>query len=307
VAFDKTGTLTVGRPAVSAVTALNGFVKTDLLSVAASLESRSEHPIADAIVREAKENSVYQSRVVDQFEAVPGRGVRGTVDGAVWLLGNRRFLEETGIPLDGLSPQLEADEQQGQTVVLAASDGRCRGFIAVADRLKPEARTSVDGLCGRGLKVVLLTGDNETTALATAREAGISDFLASLLPEEKIQAVKSLQGQFGPVMMVGDGINDSPAMAESDVGVAMGAAGTDIAMETGDVVLMADDLSRLPELMHLSRRTVRNIKQNIFASLLIVTILVPSALMGWMDLLPGLLLNEGAALLVILNGSRLVK
>jgi Cd2+/Zn2+-exporting ATPase len=307
VAFDKTGTLTVGRPSVATITAWNGLEEADLLSVAAAVESRSEHPIAEAIVRRAKEDSVFRSRSIEGFEAVPGRGIRAAVDGTAWLLGNRCFLEENGCSLNGLDDQIETAEQQGKSVVLAGSCGRCRGFIALSDRLRPESKAAVATLKKRGLKVALLTGDTETTGRTTALEAGIDDYRASLLPEEKIQAIKSLRSKFGPVMMVGDGINDSPAMAAAEVGVAMGAAGTDIAMETGDIVLMADDLSRLPELLGLSRRTVLNIRQNILASLLIVGFLVPAALMGVIDLLPGLVLNEGAALLVILNGLRLLK
>jgi Cd2+/Zn2+-exporting ATPase len=307
VAFDKTGTLTVGRPSVAAIVPCNGHDETTLLSLAASMESRSEHPIATAIVREAKERGLGDVRPVTQFEAVPGRGIRASVDGEEYLLGNRKFFKEMRFPLAGLDEQVERAEAEGKTVVIAGSADRCIGYIAISDALKPESYGTVHALKERGLHVVMLTGDTEACGRATAREAGIDSCRASLLPEDKIAAVKQLKESFGPVMMVGDGINDSPAMAASDVGVAMGAAGTDVAMETGDIVLMADDLARIPQLFTLSRRTMRNIKQNVFASLAIIAVLVPAALVGSIELLTGLLLNEGTALLVILNGLRLLK
>ncbi|NIM19702.1 MAG: heavy metal translocating P-type ATPase [Candidatus Latescibacteria bacterium] len=307
VAFDKTGTLTLGRPSVYEITGWNGFNESELLSIAAAIESRSEHPIADAIVRKAKESGHASFKKVERFQASPGRGISATVEGKHYLLGNRKFFDENAHPLNGLEELVETAEREGKTVVIVGEPAQCLGFIAVSDTLKPEAQQTVTALKRRGLKVVMLTGDTEATGKATAEDVGIDDYRASLLPEEKIDAVSSLRNEFGPVMMVGDGINDSPAMAVSDVGVAMGAAGTDVAMETGDVVLMADDLSRIPQLFAMSRRTVRNIKQNIVASLLIIAFLVPAALMGWIELLSGLLLNEGAALLVILNGLRLLK
>jgi len=307
VAFDKTGTLTLGRPSVSSVVPCNGYNESALLSLAASIESRSEHPIAAAVLREARERGLTTSMPAADFEAVPGRGVRAVVEGRELLLGNKTFFEERRFPLDGLSPRVEQAEAEGKTVVIAGAADRCIGYIAVSDKLKPESREMLRALKERGLRVVMLTGDTEAAAAATAKEAGIEQCRASLLPEDKIHSIIELQRLYGPVMMVGDGINDSPAMAASDVGVAMGAAGTDVAMETGDIVLMADDLSKIPFLFEWSRRTVRNIKQNIFASLAVIALLVPAALAGSIELLPGLLLNEGMALLVILNGLRLLR
>lgn len=307
VAFDKTGTLTVGRPSVSAIVPCNGQDEVGLLSLAASMESFSEHPIADAIVREAKERGITTMNPIAHFEAVPGRGIRAYIEGQEYLLGNRKFFEEFRFPLNGLDERVATAESEGKTVVIAGREDRCIGFIAISDSLKPESYQTVRMLKERGLHVVMLTGDTEAAGKATAKEAGIDHCRASLLPEDKIASVVKLRQSYGPVMMVGDGINDSPAMAVSDVGVAMGAAGTDVAMETGDIVLMADDLARIPQLFTLSRRTVRNIKQNVFASLAIIAFLVPAALAGSIELLAGLLLNEGAALLVILNGLRLLK
>ena len=307
VAFDKTGTLTVGRPSVSTIVPCNGYDEMALLTVAAGMESRSEHPIAAAIVRAAKERGLTSFKPVANFEAVPGRGIRAEVEDHEYLLGNRKFFEERQFPLNGVSEQVKTAALKGKTVVIAGNRERCIGFIAISDALKPEAAQTVQALKGLGLHVVMLTGDTETAGLATALEAGIDHCRAALLPEDKIASVTELINSHGPVMMVGDGINDSPAMAASDVGVAMGAAGTDVAMETGDIVLMADDLARIPQLFTLSRRTMRNIKQNVFASLFVIAILVPAALIGSIELLTGLLLNEGAALLVILNGLRLIK
>jgi Cd2+/Zn2+-exporting ATPase len=192
-------------------------------------------------------------------------------------------------------------------VVLLGDEKSVLGLIAIADTVRAEAAEAVEALKGLGLQVVMLTGDNEGTARAIATQAGVDEHLAQLLPEGKVEAVKSLRDKYGKVAMVGDGINDAPAMAVADIGIAMGAAGTDVAMETGDIVLMSDDLSKIVPALRLSRRSVNNIRQNIFASLLLVVVLVPLALFGVIGLLPGLLLNEVSALVVIANALRLLR
>lgn len=307
IAFDKTGTLTIGRPRVTKIVATDSLPEDDMLSVAASIEALSEHPLGDAIVRQAKEADAFRSRTVREFEAFPGRGVQALVDDTKYLLGNPRFLEENGVHLDRIQTLIDELEDDAHTTVILARQREPLGVFAIADTLKHETVLAVQELKSQGLDIVMLTGDADGTASAIAKAAGIRDYRAGLMPQDKIDAVAMLHKRKGAVMMIGDGINDSPAMAASDVGVAMGAAGTDVAMEAGDIVLLADDLSRVPQIVRLSRRTVRNIRQNIMVSLLVIAILVPSALLGHIDLLSGLLINEGAALAVILNGLRLIR
>ena len=191
--------------------------------------------------------------------------------------------------------------------MLLGNEHNLLGMLAVADKLRTDAEETVAILRRSGIKVVMLTGDNEGTAKAIAHQAGVDEYLAQLLPEDKVETVKKLKHRYGRVAMVGDGVNDAPAMAVSDIGIAMGAAGTDVAMETGDIVLMSDDLSKIPYALRLSQRSIKNIRQNIIASLAIVAFLIPAALIGWIGLLPGLLLNEISALVVIVNGLRLLK
>lgn len=306
VAFDKTGTLTIGRPSVTDVVSLNGVSQADILRLAASIESRSEHPLGEAVVRKARENGLDLGEVSD-FEAIPGFGVKATVDHTGYLMGSCRLFAERGIPSSEASEEIELLEGQGKTVVLLGDERTVLGLIAIADTVRAEASAAVEALKRLGLRVVMLTGDNEGTGRAIAALAGVDEHLAQLLPEEKVEAVKKMREEYGKVAMVGDGINDAPAMAIADIGIAMGAAGTDVAMETGDIVLMSDDLSKIEPALRLSRRSVSNIRQNIFASLLLVVVLVPLALFGVIGLLPGLLLNEVSALVVIANALRLLR
>ncbi|MEE9269538.1 MAG: cation-translocating P-type ATPase [Candidatus Krumholzibacteria bacterium] len=307
VAFDKTGTLTIGRPMLQRIVADGETSAEEVLSLAASIESMSEHPLGEAIVRKAREAGVYRKRDMSGFEAIPGRGVRARVDRCEYFLGNRKLLEENGVDLGSLAATVDEFEADAHTTVVIGTRDRALGVFAISDSLKQESRESVRSLEARGLRVAMLTGDAAGTAAAVARSAGIDHYRFELQPQDKIRAVAEIQETVGAVMMVGDGINDAPAMAAADIGVAMGAAGTDVAMETGDIVLLADDLSSLQRLFHLSARTVTTIRQNIFFSLLVIAVLVPTALLGRVDLLSGLLINEGGALLVILNGLRLLK
>lgn len=308
VVFDKTGTLTIGRPMVTDLFVEGGFSEEGALAIAGAIESKSEHPIAEAIVRRAKETGVALYQNLHDFEAVAGMGVKAKINGHKYFVGNRRFLESHGITFTpNQNSKVSELEHEGKTVVLLGNQQRLLAGFAVADKLRAEAKETVQELKQLGLKVVMLTGDNQRTALAIASQVGVDDFRAQLLPEDKVDAVKSLQNQFGKVAMVGDGINDAPAMAVSDVGIAMGAAGTDIAVETGDIVLMSDDLSKIPFALKLSRKAINNMRQNTAASLAIVAFLIPTALAGWLGLLPGLLLNEVSALIVIANALRLLR
>ncbi|MCB9757006.1 MAG: cadmium-translocating P-type ATPase [Candidatus Omnitrophica bacterium] len=305
IAFDKTGTLTIGKPTVRDVVPLNNQNPEEILRIAASLESRSEHPLAEAIMREALEKGVSLS-AMDAFEAIPGKGAQGRIDGQTYFVGAKRLFEESNIHLGKASDVVDRLQSEGKTTVLLGTDKEILAVLAVADQLRPEAREAVKRLKELGLRIIMLTGDNPGTARAIAHEAGIDDYRAGLLPEDKASIVKELKAT-GRVGFIGDGINDAPAMAEADVGISMGATGTDVAIETGDLSLMADDLLKLPHALSLSKRAVNNIKQNIFASLVIVVLLVPAGIFGLVSLVSGLLLNEVSALIVIANGLRLLK
>ncbi|MCL5291997.1 MAG: cadmium-translocating P-type ATPase [Actinobacteria bacterium] len=305
VAFDKTGTLTIGQPEVTDIISLNNYSIEEILKVAGAIESRSEHPLADAILKEA-ENRDLSLPEINDFQSVTGLGARAKVDGHIYRIGNREFFKEFANLNDIDAKTLAKLENQGKTTVLLGSEKGLLGAIAVADQLRPHIEKTIADLKAIGIKrVVMLTGDNERTAGAIAAQAGVDEYFAELLPDDKVEAVKKLKKSYGKVAMVGDGVNDAPAMAVADVGIAMG-GGTDVALETGDMALMADELPKLSYALRLSQRSVRNIKQNIAASLAIVAFLVPAALVGFVGLVPGILINEVSALIVIVNGLRLL-
>ncbi len=305
VAFDKTGSITMGRPVVTDIVSFSAMKEGEILGLAASIESRSEHILGEAILRKAVELKVTLQELSD-FEAVPGMGARAVIGGREYCIGSRAFCE--GVTEEA-GERIGALEGEGKTVmVLSGAYEGLLGIIAVRDELRPRAREVVRLLRERGIEhILMLTGDNEGVARAVSEEAGLDGFLAGLLPEDKVEAVRGLQKKFGRVAMVGDGVNDAPALVASDLGIAMGAAGTDVAIETGDVVLMADDLLKIPLALELSRRTVRVMRENISISLGVIAFLVPMALFGWIGLVPGLLLNEIGGVLVILNGLRLLR
>jgi Cd2+/Zn2+-exporting ATPase len=307
VAFDKTGTLTIGRPQVTDVVPVNGHNETEILQMAACLESRSEHPLGEAIVRKAREEGIVFFPALG-FEALVGLGAKGAVNGKECLIGGMRLFTERNMPVESIQSLVSVLESQGKTTIILGAEKEIFGVIAVADRLRSETKEAIQKLKRAGIKqVVMLTGDNEGTAKAIAEEAGVDQYFARLLPEDKVEKIKQLRRENGRVAMVGDGINDAPAMAVSDLGIAMGAAGTDVAMETGDIALMSDDLSKLPVAFNLGKRTVKNIRQNIIISLVVIGFLVPAALIGWVRMVPGLLINEIGGLAVIINSLRLLK
>ncbi len=275
VVFDKTGTLTKGRPAVTDIVALGELSDADVLGLAASAEKGSEHPIGEAIVRAASERGLPLDDP-DAFEAIPGLGIRATVRGRAVLLGNRSLLSTAGIPTETAAAVLERLQADGKTAILVAADGRLAGVIAVADTLKAHALDAVRALKDMGIEVMMMTGDNARTAQAIARQAGIDRVIAEVLPAQKAEKVRELQAQGKVVAMVGDGINDAPALAQSDVGIALG-GGTDIAMEAGGIVLIKDDLRDVVASIQLSRRTVRKIRQNLFWAFFYNTALIPLA------------------------------
>ena len=304
LAFDKTGTLTEGRPVVSSTVALDGRSEAEVLTLAAALERRSEHPLAHAILTAA---GGAELPPVSGFTSVAGRGAEGEVDGARYLIGSPRLFSERGIALDGAGEALEAVERAGETpVVLGDRDGPLAVF-GLADSLRPEAKATVGALRGAGVgEIVMLTGDAEAPARRVAEELGIG-YRARLLPGQKIEAVRELVEKHGDAGMVGDGVNDAPALAASSVGFAMGAAGTDVALETADVALMQDDLPKLAEAVRLSRSAERIIKQNVAVSIAIKGLFVVLAPFGLVALWLAVLADMGTSIAVTLNGLRLFR
>ncbi len=281
VVFDKTGTLTKGEPALTDVVPLIGLDESQVLSYAATAEASSEHVLGEAIVAAAREQAVGVERP-ERFEAVPGQGVKVTAGGHELLLGNRKLMTAAELPLDGVEERLAALEQAGKTAMILAVDGSLAGVIAVADTLKDHARETVEDLKSLGLEVIMLTGDNERTADAIAREAGIGRVLANVLPWEKATAIKSLQAEGKTVSMVGDGINDAPALAQADIGIAIG-SGSDVAKETGGIILVRDDVGDVAKSIRLSKATMGKIRQNLFWALFYNTAAIPVAAFGLLN------------------------
>jgi Zn2+/Cd2+-exporting ATPase len=304
LAFDKTGTLTEGRPIVSRTVALNGKGEAEVLTLAASLERRSEHPLAHAILTAAGGTEL---RPVSGFRSVAGRGAEGVVDGERYLIGSPRLFDEKGIALDGAAQALEVIERAGETPVVLGEDDGPLAVFGLADSLRPDAKATVDALRESGAEeLVMLTGDAEAPARRVAEDLGIG-YRAGLLPEQKIEAVRELVARHGDAGMVGDGVNDAPALAASSVGFAMGAAGTDVALETADVALMRDDLPKLAEAVRLSRAAERIIKQNVVVSIAIKGLFVLLAPFGLVALWLAVLADMGTSIAVTLNGLRLFR
>lgn len=304
VAFDKTGTLTMGRPVVVEVVNFSGEGTEKILEVAAAAEQMSEHPVAVAIHKYAAEKGIGLPKA-DEFQALPGRGVRAVIDGVQYFVGNVRLFNELGSEFTG-SYSLEEIEKEGKTLVLVGTEKKVKGLVVVADTLRPNSKEAVDGLWRTGIKkVIMLTGDNNGTAKAVAKNLNISDYEAELLPEDKLTKIKNFMHDYGQVAMVGDGINDAPAMAAASVGIAMGGAGTDSAMEAADIVLMSDDITKVPFTIRLSRKGLRIIKENIAISLAIKFVFIVLTLLGMSNLWMAVFADTGAALIVIANGMRL--
>ncbi|MEZ5933098.1 MAG: cation-translocating P-type ATPase [Alphaproteobacteria bacterium] len=306
IAFDKTGTLTLGEPKVVQVVPLNGHDERELLQRAAALEQASTHPLARAILDHAAALAVPPIEA-DHVRALPGKGVEGRIGETAFWLGSHRYFLERGLTENEASVQAEKLEQCGRTVVLIGNDQHVCGLIAVADAVRPEAKTALSALRGAAIShLVMLTGDNEATAKAIAKEVGIDEVRAELLPDDKVAAVEELVATHGTVAMVGDGINDAPAMARASLGIAMGTIGSDAAIETADIALMSDDLQRLPWLIEHSRRTVGIIEQNIIFSLGIKVLFVVLTFAGFATLWGAIAADVGASLLVVANALRLL-
>ncbi|QDV85352.1 heavy metal translocating P-type ATPase [Stieleria magnilauensis] len=307
IAMDKTGTLTQGAPAVVDVVPMNGHNEAELLMRAGALELNSNHPLARAIVDEAKRRDI-ELVAADNFETIQGKGASGHINGKPFWLGSHRYLEQRGQETPEVHEQLESMQEAGRTVVVVGNDEHVCGFITLADAIREETRDAIRELHAAGVeKLVMLTGDNEGTAKAIAAEAGIDEVHAELLPEDKVKAVERLVEQHEYVAMIGDGVNDAPALARASLGLAMGAAGSDAAIETADIALMSDDLSKLPWLVHHSRRTLRIIRQNIGFSLAVKAVFVILTFVGFASLWAAIAADMGASLLVIGNGLRLLR
>ena len=305
IAFDKTGTLTRGRPEVTDVVPLNGISEEEFLIMAASIERWSEHPLAVAIVKKAKG---FELKPVTKFKALVGRGAQADINGQMIYIGNIRLFEELGHQLAQFDTTLSNLENQGKTVMLMGRSDSLYGVIAVADTLRNNSKEAVQALRGAGMKhIAMLTGDNKRVAGAIAAEIGLDAFYSELLPEDKVATVKELIHEYGTVIMVGDGVNDAPALATANIGVAMGVAGSDTALETADIALMADDLGKLAYVIKLSRKTVDIIKQNIGFSIVIKIIFVVLTFVGMVDLWLAVLADMGSSILVTLNGMRLMR
>jgi Cd2+/Zn2+-exporting ATPase len=307
IAMDKTGTLTKGAPEVIDVVPMNGHDEEELLTRAGALELNSNHPLARAIVNETKKRGMTMLPA-ESFETIQGKGATGVIDGKTYWLGSHRYLEQRGQETPEVRQQLEAMQEAGRTVVVIGNDEHVCGFITLADAIRDETREAINTLHQVGIKrIVMLTGDNEGTAKAIGKESGIDEVHAELLPEDKVAEVEELVSRYEHVAMIGDGVNDAPALARASLGLAMGAAGSDAAIETADIALMSDDLSKLPWLIEHSRRTLSVIRQNIWFSLAIKALFVVLTLAGVASLWAAIAADMGASLLVIANGLRLLR
>jgi Cd2+/Zn2+-exporting ATPase len=303
VAFDKTGTLTSGHPVVTEVISLSGESEDEILALAAAIESLSEHPLARAIVMEADRRNL-KIDMASNLQSVPGTGAHAIVGGQTWSIGKASLFPEVSNAARAHHQTLTAE---GKTVVMLGT-GAVRGLIALRDTLRLRAGDAVRALRSLGLDhVVLITGDTHQTAEAIGRDVGIKEIHAELLPTDKVRVVEDLVCRYRHVAMVGDGVNDGPALAVASVGIAMGVSGTDVALETADVVLTTDDLEKIPYAVALGRQALRVVKQNLVVALGMIVLLVISDLLGWITLPWGVVGHEGSTLLVTLNGLRLLR
>ncbi len=307
IAFDKTGTLTTGRPEVTDVVPMNNLTENEIIKIAADIEKRSQHPLAVAIVKYAQDKNVTVNEGTS-FESITGKGAKAEVDGQTVYIGNARLFEDLGIDLKNTLEKIQELQNQGKTVMILGDNRQIYGLLAVSDVARNTSIQAIKALKEAGIKkVIMLTGDNHGTAQVIANQVGVDEFKAELLPEDKLTVIQELSSRFGHVGMVGDGINDAPALAAAAVGIAMGGAGTDTALETADIALMADDLSKLPYTVKLSRKALHIIKENIGFSLVVKVIFLILTFLGMANLWMAVFADTGAALIVIANGMRLLR
>ncbi|MEQ8387597.1 MAG: heavy metal translocating P-type ATPase [Alphaproteobacteria bacterium] len=307
IAMDKTGTITRAEPVVAQVIPLGNHTEAELVARAAALEARSTHPLAQAILDYADQRGIAPAPA-DDVQVLKGKGLAGTFDGERFWLGSHRYVVERGQDTPEIAKQAEALEADGKTVIAVGNPQHVCGLIAVADTVRPEAREIVQQLHAAGIgHVVMLTGDNRVTASAIARDLGIDEVHAELLPDDKVEKIEELVARYGTVAMVGDGVNDAPALARANLGIAMGAIGSDAAIETADVALMTDDISKLPWLIHHAKRTLAVIQQNIVFSLGVKAVFVVLTFAGYATLWGAIAADTGASLLVVANALRLLR
>jgi len=312
LAVDKTGTITEGKPQVLGVELLGSATMPQVLGVAASIDEHSAHPLAKAVVAHAKSQQIPYGRATN-YQARSGRGAEGVIDGHAYFVGNHRFAHELGVCSDSVEARLAAIEARGQSVVVVGHrphdgcKGEVLGIIAIGDTLRPNAKAAIAALHAAGVEqVVMLSGDNQRTADFIARQVGIDEARGDLLPDDKVEAVKALRAKHGVVGMVGDGVNDAPAMATANIGIAMGAAGTDAAIETADIALMQDELGKIAETIRLGRRTLGIIHFNISFALGLKVLFLALTLIGYASLWLAIMADTGATLLVVANALRLL-
>jgi Cd2+/Zn2+-exporting ATPase len=307
VCFDKTGTLTTGLPTLTDVLPFGGRTEDDIVRLAASVERHSEHPLARAVVESSYARGIALAGS-SEFQALPGRGARATVDGTVIVLANERLARELGVVMPSADATLERLAREGKSVVIVIAEREAVGALAIADELRPEATAAVRSLRDAGIaNVVMLTGDNQGTARAVARQLGIDAYHAELLPEDKVRVVRELEARGERVAFVGDGVNDAPALAASTVGIAMGVAGTDVALETADIALMGDDLTNVSAAIRRSRKTLRVIRQNVWFSIMVKAVFLVLAVSGLATLWMAVAADMGASLVVVVNGMRAMR
>jgi Cd2+/Zn2+-exporting ATPase len=307
VCLDKTGTLTYGHPEVQQVVAFNGHTPIELLKIAATLETHSEHPLARAILHKAETENIIPD-TVENYQIIKGKGAEAVIDGKLFWIGSHRLMDEVGRETKEIHDKAESLEDAGHSVVAIGDENHICGLISVSDSVRKGASVTLQEIKKAGVdKVVMLTGDNIGSAKDAAKVTGVDEFQAELLPEDKVKAVESLVREFKHVAMIGDGVNDAPAMAASSVGIAMGAMGTDVAIETADIALMSDDLSKIPWLIKHSHRTLQIIKQNIAFTLSLKLAFIFLAMLNLATLWMAIVADMGASLVVIFNGLRLLK
>lgn len=306
VAFDKTGTLTIGKPSVTGIKALKG-TEESILKLAAIGETYSEHPLGKAIIRASEEKTGVVTENPQDASLIPGHGLTFSYGGENYRIGNRKLFNEAGIDTDLIEEHLISEESKGQTAVILGNDKEVLGVISIADVIREDSKALVSELKELGIKkIVMLTGDNKRAAEAIGAQLGLDEVYSELLPEDKVRVLTELQEKYGRAAMVGDGVNDAPALASADLGIAMGGAGSDVAMETADVILLSDEIKKLSYAVGLSRATVNNMKQNISFAILVAATLLAGVLIKTVDLSFGMLVHEISVLLVIVNAVRLL-
>lgn len=307
IALDKTGTITRGKPEVTDIFAAEGFSENELLRLAASVEVRSSHPLAQAVVARARQDNLELASAGD-LKNLQGRGVESEVEGKRIRIGNHKMFEDAGIAVASeVKAKLDEFSESGKPIMIVGVEDQVAGILAMADQIRSETPKALEALRKAGIEsLIMLTGDNARVALNIAEAAGVTEVEADLLPEQKVQAIQKLLKKYGMVAMVGDGVNDAPALANATVGIAMGSGGTDVALETADVALMGDDLAKLPFAVALSRQSRAIIRQNLFISLAVIGLLIPSTLFGFTGIGLAVFFHEGSTLLVVFNALRLL-